>query len=843
MKKLLLLTITSLIFGNIGFSQTCGINITTLPSQVCPGSTINLNATGFVTGSNYSFDFNAGALPPGWSTTGATSFSSNSCGPSLDGTPYYWASTAVGTPQIVTDAFDICSGGTLKFDMRYAVQSGSSPCEGPDLAHEGVSIEYKVGGGPWVEFIYYRPDGQILPNRPTGSSPTVSGNTPFTVWNTFIVPIPTVAISTNTQFRWIQYNSSGTCCDNWGLDNIFINAGPCITANIDWSNGAQGTENTSIVANTDTCMIAYLYDDNNVLLCTSTPVCFTVFDPNIEAGADQEVCLGQNVTVSGSNGTNFVWDNNVTNGVPFTPAATQTLHVSGTDLNGCFAVDSLIVTVNPIIPSTLSYPETNYCNSATNPTPTVTASLAGTFSISPATMNIDATTGVIHLASSTASPSETYTITYTPSDACIAVATFDLTVYSLPDATITSDVTVCQNDAEPTLTLTGSNATAPYEFNYNINGGSTQTGTSSGSVLSISASTATAGTFVYNLTGVTELGSSIACYNSINQSVTVTVKPAPIFTTTSNQAICFGDSVVLTSTGDATSYAWSNGITNGVPFYPQTTTTYSVIASGTNNCTEEQLVTVIVNPLPNIDAGIDQKVCFGYPVTVSGSEGVSYVWTGGVNDNQPFYPSLGNNVYYVVGTDANGCKNSDSLTVVVIEPVVAGVEADPIIGYPGLVVNFTNTSLYGNYFEWDFGNGFTSTNVNSAVTTSVYSNPGTYEAIITAYNGFCEDTAKVTITVLPFPDPIITIPNVFTPNGDHANDVWWIDVIWGKTIDVQIFNRWGNLMVEMDAFTDRWNGTNLGGNDASDGVYFFKYVIVDLNDKVYEGHGHLTLQR
>ena len=839
MKKTLLLIITSFL-GSFGYSQTCGINITTLPTQVCPGTTINLNATGFVTGSNYAFNFNPGALPPGWSTAGSTNYNSFACGPSLDNSNYFWASTAVGTPQIGTDALDICSGGNLKFDMKYAIQGGSSPCEGPDLANEGVSIQYRIGGGPWVEFIYYRPDGQILTSCPNGSSPSITGPTAFTDWHTYVVPIPAAAVSTNTSFRWIQKNSSGTCCDNWGLDNIFINAGPCISANINWSNGVNGTPNTSIVANTDSCMIAYLYDDNNVLLCTSDPVCFTVFDPNIEAGIDQTVCQGQNVTVTGSLGTGFTWDNNVVNAVPFAAASTQMLHVNGTDLNGCLATDSLLLTVTAVLSTTISYPQAAYCNSESNPSPTVTSSTTGTFAVTPATMTIDAATGVLNLASSTVSSSETYTITYTPSEPCLSPSTFDVTVYSLPSATITSDVTVCQNDVEPLLTLTGSNATAPYIFTYNINGGPAQTVTSTGSVFPLPAATGTDGSFVYTITNVSESGLK-TCSNTVNQSVTVTVKPAPVFTTTTAQSICIGDSVVLTSTG-ATSYTWSDGVVNGVAFFPQTTKTYFVTATGANNCTGEQTVLVIVNPLPNINAGVDQNACFGYPVTLSGSEGVTYVWSDGVNNNQAFNPPLGNNTYYVIGTDGNGCKNIDSVLVKVVEAVVAGIDGNPLVGYPGMEVTFTNNSLYGNYFQWDFGNGYTSTTTTSVGNFSVYGSPGVYDAIITAYNGICEDTAMVKITVLPFPDPIIIIPNVFTPNGDAANSVWWIDVTWGKTIEVTIFNRWGNIMAEMDDFQDRWDGKSKG-DDATDGVYFYKYRIVDLNDKIYEGHGFITLKR
>lgn len=114
--------------------------------------------------------------------------------------------------------------------------------------------------------------------------------------------------------------------------------------------------------------------------------------------------------------------------------------------------------------------------------------------------------------------------------------------------------------------------------------------------------------------------------------------------------------------------------------------------------------------------------------------------------------------------------------------------------------------------------------------------------ILQASNGICSDTASILITVLPFPPPVIHIPNVFTPNGDGANDTWWIDVNFASSIQVQIFNRWGNLMLEMDEFTDRWDGT-IEGDNASTGVYFHKYTIVDLNGNSITGQGFLTIER
>jgi hypothetical protein len=49
-------------------------------------------------------------------------------------------------------------------------------------------------------------------------------------------------------------------------------------------------------------------------------------------------------------------------------------------------------------------------------------------------------------------------------------------------------------------------------------------------------------------------------------------------------------------------------------------------------------------------------------------------------------------------------------------------------------------------------------------------------------------------------------------------------------------------MLEMKNFTDRWDG-KVNGNDVSEGVYFHKYTIFDLNGKTVQGHGNITIER
>ena len=80
------------------------------------------------------------------------------------------------------------------------------------------------------------------------------------------------------------------------------------------------------------------------------------------------------------------------------------------------------------------------------------------------------------------------------------------------------------------------------------------------------------------------------------------------------------------------------------------------------------------------------------------------------------------------------------------------------------------------------------------------------------------------------------VPNVFTPNGDKSNDEFFIDVTNGKSIEVHIFNRWGNKMFDITDFKTKWDG-----KDAAEGVYFFTYTIEGMNGEIREGQGHVTL--
>jgi hypothetical protein len=158
MKNLILIFFAFAFYFNSNAQVFCSVSVSPMDTTICLGDSVQVTAVGnLITNSGQQFSFNGGALPPGWSTTGGGAYASP-CEPSLDGTSYYWASTAGSTPQIATAAFDVTCGGSLMFDMDYAIQGGASPCEGMEVWDEGVELQYSVSGGPWTPIIYYAPD-------------------------------------------------------------------------------------------------------------------------------------------------------------------------------------------------------------------------------------------------------------------------------------------------------------------------------------------------------------------------------------------------------------------------------------------------------------------------------------------------------------------------------------------------------------------------------------------------------------------------------------------------------------------------------------------------------------
>jgi gliding motility-associated-like protein len=253
-----------------------------------------------------------------------------------------------------------------------------------------------------------------------------------------------------------------------------------------------------------------------------------------------------------------------------------------------------------------------------------------------------------------------------------------------------------------------------------------------------------------------------------------------------------------------------------------------------------------VNDLPVVDAGGDQILCepngvTPSEVTLNGSGATSYTWDNGAVDGVPFTPPSGSTIFTVTGTDANGCQNTDWLEVVALTLPVANGSADGVYGNADYLVNFTNSSMYATNYTWDFGDNNTIQTTGLEGVSNTYLTPGIYDVLLTASNGICWDTWTIQIEVLP--PMVVTPPNIFTPNGDGNNDVYYVNVEYGEDFEGVILNRWGNVITEVNGINASWDGNTDNGNPVAEGVYFVKYVATDFGGKIVEGHNFFHLER
>lgn len=181
--------------------------------------------------------------------------------------------------------------------------------------------------------------------------------------------------------------------------------------------------------------------------------------------------------------------------------------------------------------------------------------------------------------------------------------------------------------------------------------------------------------------------------------------------------------------------------------------------------------------------------------------------------------------YTVFYTDTNGCHSKDSLLTIQSENnTKADFTVTPSAGGAPLSVTVTNTSQNATNYSWSLNgepqndpfNGFL------ADTSGVY----TVQLIAWKNDILCADTAYV--NVLVYDSLITTIPNIFTPNDDHINDIFSVTVNIPVHCELLIFNRWGNEVQHFNGTLNAginalWDG-NSNGKNVIDGTYFYKLI-------------------
>lgn len=583
--------------------------------------------------------------------------------------------------------------------------------------------------------------------------------------------------------------------------------------------------------------------DNTTLDTLSTVTIFVKERPEVEAGPDMDVCLGDTAmllgfaTEAGPDYT-YVWTpstglSDSSNKAPMVSPPRTTTYFFVAWSNGCPSeADSTTVNVRTLPTSDpgLAY---EICAGDTIPFSGVaggdsTATYA--FQWSPA----------IGLSDPNASKplafpiqTTTYELTAVSSFGCEGVVSdVTVTVNPTPIADAGPDTTLCRGEELQLLgshTILGGTPQGPVFYEW-INDDAL-----SGKFIPDPIASPLQ-TIAYEMKV-----SSGSC--STTDVVTVTVINAVEVTVSADTTrFCSGDSVRLTAVGGQgnANFTWSPTIGLENPLgastlaAPLADQVYKVVVEELG-CKGEDSVRLTVNPTPaaefftTLSEGCeDLEIAFFQ----QSPDAVNYIWDFGdgsplSNEADPSHLFTEPGVYPV------------TLTAIGVGGCTAISEAQPIIVYGGLTAAFRSTpgedtALYvplanvrffaqepgASSWFWDFGDGGSSSEENPSY---VFRQAGSFPVTLTVTDeAGCVSDTTIIYQIL---DPNLQVPNVFTPNGDGIQDLYLIRYQGAEPFQLEIYDRWGRPMFASNQPDQGWNGEHPNGGQASEGVYFYSLMI------------------
>ncbi len=198
------------------------------------------------------------------------------------------------------------------------------------------------------------------------------------------------------------------------------------------------------------------------------------------------------------------------------------------------------------------------------------------------------------------------------------------------------------------------------------------------------------------------------------------------------------------------------------------------------------------------------------------------------------------NLLYILPTKASCTNPAINLTgpVIVTNVVSVSLSRPRVITIPKDSIVAVTAAYSGGIAPYTFSwNKDTGINCNTCSSVLLIGTGDTinYTFTIRDANG-CTGTDSMLVLSQPCFEQHL-IPNVFSPNGDSKNDIFYIPGICaGEKYFLQIFDRWGTLMFSTTQRHNGWDGKTNSGIDATDGIYYF---VVQVETNTYKGFVHL----
>jgi hypothetical protein len=622
-----------------------GVTVMQLPTitvnsgTICLGNTFAIFPNGAAT---YVYEGGSQTVSP-TSTQSYSVAGTNSAG--CTSLPVLSTVTVVALPVISVNNATLCAGKTITLvpsgAHTYTISGNSfsvSPTTNTSYAVTGASSVGCLSSNTAVAQVTVH----ALPVVSVNSGSICSGKN-FTILPTGALNYSvtgnnfTVSPGTTTNYAVTGSSSVGCLSSNTAIANVTVFATPLVAVN---SGSICAGQQFSIIP---TGAASFVVAGSNTVVSPNTTASYTVTGTStagclssntatstvtvhqlpVVSVNSGSICVGQSITLTptGANSYNIQGGNNVVS-----PSANATYTVTGTSSVGCASSNTATASVTVHALPLITVNSGTVCSGSV-------------FTLTPS----GAANYIYSNGSNTTAPTSnsTYFVWGTSSVGCASsnTAISNVTIVALPVVTISGPASNCKGQSS---TLTASGAST-YLWGNSAN-------TATIVVNPVSTST-------YIVTG-TDIN---LCSNSTTHTLVVNIQPS-VSATASQTTVCYGSSVTLNGAG-ASTYQWSGGVSNNVPFTATATNIYTVTGIDLNSCQSTAMIMINVNNLPVVSTiPGNTLICMGKSISLAGTGANTYVWSGGITNASAFFPTSGAS-YTVTGTDANGCSASAQVSV------------------------------------------------------------------------------------------------------------------------------------------------------------------------------------
>jgi gliding motility-associated-like protein len=275
-----------------------------------------------------------------------------------------------------------------------------------------------------------------------------------------------------------------------------------------------------------------------------------------------------------------------------------------------------------------------------------------------------------------------------------------------------------------------------------------------------------------------------------------------------------------------------------------------------NGCVDSSQVTLIEleNDISGINLTAINPLCFNENsgmITISeifgGTGPYEYSLDGVIYTSGAAFNNLGSGEYTFFAKDSFGCVISD--TIVLLDPIQIELElGENIDVFLGDEVTISaNTNLTQDQIQeiiWQISNQI---GCSDCLSFTLSPNQDLFIQLEIMDNNGCKVSDEINVRVDQ--EPVLYRPNIFSPNNDGINDIFYLSANQGieQISAIYIFDRWGNKVFQNNNFLPGdidagWNGT-LGGNVLLPGVYVYTAEVKMISGITRIIRGNVTLIR